>query len=200
MLVRMLRDLLAFVLLLPFGPAVAETLDGQVVEISDGATLTVQDSARVRLKIRLAGIDAPESAQPFGRESRKHLSDLTLGRTVRVEWRRQDDYGRILGKVVLRAADCPRCPKTGDAGLAQLEAGLAWWRRDTRREQTLEDQGYYEYAEFDAKARRIGLWQDPAPVPPWEWRKRNQIIALRSALKRPGAEARTMTSALLRES
>ncbi len=177
MLKCMLRRLLALGLWCLAGPALAETLEGQVVEISDGATLTVQDSAKARLKIRLAGIDAPETAQPFGRESRKHLSDLTLGRTVRVEWRRQDDYGRILGKVLLRAADCPNCPKTGDAGLAQLEAGMAWWRRDTRREQTLEDQGYYEYAEFDARARRIGLWQDPAPVPPWEWRKRNQIMA-----------------------
>lgn len=200
MLMRTLRDLLALMLLLPAGPALAGTLEGQVVEVSDGATLTLRNSAKARLKIRLAGIDAPESVQPYGRESRKHLSDLALGRTVRVEWRRQDDYGRLLGKVLLRAADCPTCPKTGDAGLAQLEAGLAWWRRDTRREQTLEDQGYYEYAEFDAKARRIGLWQDPAPVPPWEWRKRNQIMALRPAIECPAAEARAMASALLPDS
>jgi hypothetical protein len=49
---------------------------------------------------------------------------------------------------------------------------LAWWNREERRQQTLHDQGYYEYAEFDAKTRRRGLWRDEAPVPPWEWRKR----------------------------
>jgi len=197
MLMRTLANLLALTLLSVAGPTLADSVEGPVVEVSDGATLTVHDKVRGRVTVRLAGIDAPAAGQPYGRESRQHLSDLTRDRTVRVEWRKSDERGRLLGKVVLRAVDCADCPKTRDAGLAQLEAGLAWWQRDYRRQQSLEDQGYYEYAEFDAKARRIGLWQDPAPIPPWEWRKRNQIRAGNPTVGRPQTEVCSMVWASL---
>lgn len=173
----MLRHLLALGLLLQAGPILADTIAGRVSEISDGATLTVVDHAGVRHKIRLAAIDVPESRQPYSKESKQHLSDMVSGKEVKVEWRKHDHYGRIVGKLTLQTPPCTTCPKTLDAGLAQLEAGLAWWDRETRREQSLSDQGYYEYAEFDAKARRVGLWQDAAPIPPWEWRKKNRVVA-----------------------
>lgn len=163
--------------LLQAAPILADTIAARVVGISDGATITVLDRAKVQYKIRLAAIDAPELRQPFAKESKQHLSDLVLGKEVVIEWQQHDRYGRILGKVMLQTPACANCPQTRDAGLAQLEAGLAWWYREDRREQSLADQGYYEYAEFDAKARRLGLWQDAAPVPPWEWRKKNQIMA-----------------------
>lgn len=169
--------LLALGLLLQAGPILADTIAGRVSDISDGATLTVTDTAGVRHKIRLAAIDVPETRQPYAKESKQHLSDLVSGKEVTVEWRKHDRYGRIVGKLTLRTPPCATCTKTLDAGLAQLEAGLAWWDRETRREQSLSDQGYYEYAEFDAKNRRIGLWQDAAPMPPWEWRKKNQVVA-----------------------
>jgi endonuclease YncB( thermonuclease family) len=173
----MVRHLLILGVLLQAAPLLADTLSGRVSEVSDGATVTVADNAGVRHKVRLAAIDAPEVRQPWSKESRQHLSDMVLDKSVKVEWRKQDRYGRIVGKLTLLSPPCATCSKTLDAGLAQLEAGLAWWDRETRREQTLSDQGYYEYAEFDAKARRIGLWQDPAPMPPWEWRKKNQVVA-----------------------
>jgi endonuclease YncB( thermonuclease family) len=173
----MLRHLLALGLLLPAGPILADTIAGRVSDVSDGATVSVVDMAGVRHKVRLAAIDAPDFRQPYGKESKQHLSALVLGKEVRVEWRKQDRYGRIVGKLMLQTPPCATCPKTLDAGLAQLEAGLAWWDRESRREQSLSDQGYYEYAEFDAKSRRIGLWQDAAPMPPWEWRKKNQVVA-----------------------
>lgn len=178
----MVRHLLVLGLLLQAAPLLADTLSGRVSEVGDGATVTVADNAGVRHKVRLAAIDAPESRQPWSKESRQHLSDMVLDKAVKVEWRKQDRYGRIVGKLTLQAPPCPTCSKTLDAGLAQLEAGLAWWDRETRREQSLSDQGYYEYAEFDAKARRIGLWQDPAPMPPWEWRKKNRIVARLNAV------------------
>lgn len=169
------RYLLALSLLLQTGSILADTIAGRVIDVTDGATVTVIDSAKTRFKVRLAGIDAPASGQRLSRESRQRLAEIALHKNVRVEWLKRDQYDRILGKVLLQSADCPTCGMTRDAGLAQLEAGLAWWYRDYRHEQSLEDQGYYEYAEFDAKTRRIGLWQDSAPIPPWEWRKRNQI-------------------------
>lgn len=171
----LLRHLLALSLLLQAGAILADTLAGRVTAINDGATLTVVDQAKTQYRIRLAAVDAPEARQPYAGESRRHLAELLLGKAVQVEWRQRDRYGRIVGKVLLKAPPCPTCSKTLDAGLAQLEAGLAWWYRADRRGQSLSDQGYYEYAEFDAKARRIGLWRDATPVPPWEWRKRNQV-------------------------
>ncbi len=173
----MFRHLLALGLLVQTGSILADTLAGRVSGVSDGAALTVVDSTGVPYKVRLAAIDAPESRQPYGKESKQSLSDLVLGKEVKVEWRKHDRYGRIVGKLTLQAPPCATCPKTLDAGLAQLEAGLAWWDKESRREQSLADQGYYEYAEFDAKTRRIGLWQDVAPMPPWEWRKKNQVMA-----------------------
>jgi hypothetical protein len=50
-------------------------------------------------------------------------------------------YGRIIGKLILLDPPCATCPKTLDAGLAQLEAGLAWWDREARREQSLSGPG-----------------------------------------------------------
>lgn len=177
MLLSLLSPLLTLALLLQAPVILAESLAGRVVDILDGATLTVMDKARARHTVRLVAIDAPEARQPFGKEARQHLAERIAGKEVTVAWRTRDRYGRVLGKVLMPAADCASCSPTRDAGLAQLEAGLAWWYREDRREQSLEDQGYYEYAEFDAKARRIGLWRDAAPMPPWEWRIRHQIRA-----------------------
>ena len=163
---------LALSALLATPAAGGEALQGKVVEVIRGDIIIVEDVARTRHTVRLAGIDAPDLKQAFGKESRQGLADLLLGRRIAVERRKQDNYGRIVGRVAVAPAGCATCPPTRDAALAQLEAGLAWWFRDERREQPLEEQGYYEYAEFDARTRRLGLWQDAAPVPPWQWRKR----------------------------
>ena len=158
-------------------PALADELAGRVVAVNSGDTITVLDGAQTRHEVKLIGVDAPESRQPFAQASRKHLSDLVFGKDVGVAWSSRDPYGRIVGKVTVQPRGCRACARTRDAGLAQLEAGLAWWYREHRREQSLEDQGRYEYAEFDTRTRRIGLWRHAAPVPPWEWRKRNRIAA-----------------------
>ena len=169
-----MRMLLVLALAIPLA-ALADDFAGRVVGVTNGDMITVVDSARGSHQIKLIGVDAPESDQPFARISRKHLSDLVFGKDVTVEWLTRDRYGHILGKVMVQPRGCPACRQTRDAGLAQLEAGLAWWYREYRREQSLEDQGRYEFAEFDARTRRIGLWRHAAPVPPWEWRKKNRI-------------------------
>ena len=67
--------------------------------------------------------------------------------------------------------DCPRCGKTLNVGLAQVTDGMAWWYRYYGKEQSAEDRGRYESAEQEARLRRLGLWRDNDPVPPWEWRR-----------------------------
>jgi endonuclease YncB( thermonuclease family) len=171
-MVTMIRCLLVLGLLLAAAPLSADTLAGRVVAVADGDTITIRDGGRHRHTVWLAGIDAPKSKQPFAQASKQHLTQLVSDKDVSVEWQSRDRYGRIVGKVTLAAPDCPGCTTRLDAGLAQLEAGMAWWDRDYRRQQTLEDQGRYEYAEFDARMKRVGLWQDPTPIPPAEWRKR----------------------------
>jgi endonuclease YncB( thermonuclease family) len=58
----------------------------------------------------------------------------------------------------------------------QLTVGLAWWYRYYAREQTPEQRGQYEFAEFEAKAKKAGLWQEPEPVAPWDWRRRKRKV------------------------
>ena len=158
-------------LLLPF---VAHAFDGRVVGISDGDTLTVIDAQHQQHKIRLMGIDAPEKAQPFGQKSKSNLSALAFNREVEIVGNKKDRYGRLIAKVMVADPNCnhPSCPKTHDAGLMQITSGMAWWYRKYAMEQTPRDRKAYEVAEFDAKTRRVALWSDKNPTPPWEFRRK----------------------------
>ncbi len=144
------------------GNAQAATITGRVVGVSDGDTITVLDANRTQYKIRLAGIDAPESKQAFGSRSKQNLSDLVFGKDVAVEWDKRDRYQRVVGVVLVDGHD---------VNLEQVRAGMAWWYRQYAKEQTLDDRRLYEQAENGAKAARRGLWVDANPVPPWEWRR-----------------------------
>ena len=123
----MRRIVLSLVLLLIAIPSISapRTIEGKVVSVADGDTITVLDSNKEQHRIRLAGIDAPEKGQPFGNASRKKLRDLVSGKEVRVEFEKFDRYGRVVGKVLVRPPDCPTCDKTLDAGLAQITSGMA---------------------------------------------------------------------------
>lgn len=152
---------LFFFLTLP-GIGFAGLLEGQVVSVHDGDTVTVLDATRRQHKIRLAGIDAPELSQAFGRVSRQHLADQVAGRTVVIEWSKRDKYQRLVGKVLLDGRDI---------NITQIEAGLAWHYKKYATEQSPEDRQRYARAEEQARASRLGLWQDGRSVPPWDYRK-----------------------------
>lgn len=132
-----------------------------MVGVSDGDTVTVLDGLHAQHRIRLAGIDTPEKAQPYGGASKRHLSRMVFGGYVTVEYEKRDRYGRIVGKIL----------KDGrDASLEQLRVGLAWHYKQYQREQSREDRGAYAEVEREAQHAHTGLWRDPAPVPPWTWR------------------------------
>lgn len=143
------------------GALYGETLQGKVVGISDGDTITVLDSIKTQHKIRLAGIDAPEKSQAFGDRSKQHLSHLVFGKSVAVEWNKTDKYGRTIGKVIVNGQD---------ANLKQVQAGLAWHYKQYEKEQSVADRSSYAQAEIEARARRLGLWHDTAPILPWDFR------------------------------
>lgn len=138
-----------------------ETLQGKVVGISDGDTITVLDGSKTQHKVRLAGIDAPEKSQAFGDRSKQYLSDQVFGKTVTVDWNKTDKYGRTIGKVIINGQD---------ANLRQVQAGLAWHYKQYEKEQSASDRNSYAQAETDARARHIGLWHDATPMPPWDFR------------------------------
>ena len=145
---------------------------GRVVGVADGDSVTVLDATKQQHKIRLLGIDAPEKAQPFGQRSKENLSRLVFGKDVRIEWSKRDRYSRIVGQVWTQPISCPTCAMTLDVGHAQITVGLAWWYRKYAGEQSPEDRGAYEFSEQEARAKRVGIWTQPDPVPPWEWRQR----------------------------
>jgi endonuclease YncB( thermonuclease family) len=143
--------------------AIAEIINGKVIGVADGDTVTVLDSAKVQYKIRLTGIDAPEKAQPYGQVSKKSLSDLVFNKDVEISWEKRDRYQRILGKVLLDKQDI--C-------LEQVKRGMAWHYKQYQRDQSQEDRTSYDLAEKKAREAKLGLWSDDAPVEPSKFRHR----------------------------
>ena len=159
-------------LLLQSGQILADIVEGRVVGVSDGDTITVLDSTKTQHKIRLAGIDAPEKSQAFGNLAKQRMADMVFAKEVRVDARKTDRYGRTIGRVWVASAECKaaECPKTLDAGMALLTMGLAWHYKRYESEQPGEERGQYSFAETEARGKRVGLWSDAERVPPWEWR------------------------------
>ena len=102
-----------------------------------------------------------ERRQAFGQRSREFLASLVAAQQVEVETEKTDKYGRSVGKVLLQGRD---------VNLAVVAAGLAWHYKEYESEQCPADRLLYSNAEQEARDLRKGLWVDPAPEAPWDWR------------------------------
>lgn len=142
--------------------ACAWTVVGEVTRVSDGDTVTLLDRERRRHKIRLAGIDAPERQQAWGKVAASALRLALLRRTASAECDSVDRYGRAV---------CTLTLDQQDVSLAMLNAGLAWHYVAYIRDQTRAEARRYAAAEQDARQARRGLWAEHDPTPPWEWRR-----------------------------
>jgi endonuclease YncB( thermonuclease family) len=142
--------------------AAADQIEGKVVGVADGDTITILDDQKVQHKIRLMGIDAPEKGQPFGDASKKSLSDLAFGQSVTVDFNKRDRYGRVIGKVIRNGKDL---------NVEQIRRGLAWHYKQYQNEQELDDRSLYANEEYLAQKDHRGLWADKEPVAPWDFRK-----------------------------
>jgi endonuclease YncB( thermonuclease family) len=150
--------LIAFLLfLVPYGAA-AETIQGKVIRIANGDTLTILDARKREHTVRLAEIDAPESNQVFGAQSRQSLSALCFKKTAQIEWREKDRNGRYIGQVICAGVN---------VNAEQVRRGFAW----VSPRFTQPGSPLYEIEAY-ARFREIGLWADPRSMPPWEWRAR----------------------------
>jgi|SRR5882672_923812 len=136
-------------------PSGADVL-ARVVSVHDGDTLTVLIDQR-QVKVRLTDIDAPELGQPFGTRSKQSLSDMCFGKVASLDVRGHDRYKRALAQVTCDGRD---------ANAEQVRRGYAWiYTRYVRANSPLYG------AQDEARSAHRGLWSDPAPVPPWSWRK-----------------------------
>ena len=148
------------------GAAAAGVIEGQVIEVPDGDTVTVLARGGTSLhKVRLAGIDAPAMNRPNGGSSRESLKRLLRGKIVRVEATAIDPKGRLVGIVVVlqdlqKCAETP-CDERLDPGLAQLNAGMATLNKANLAFQTEDAQRRYASAEAHARAQSLGLWRVP---------------------------------------
>jgi micrococcal nuclease len=127
----------------------------RVVSVRDGDTLRAIDQGKTERKVRLVGIDAPEIGQAFGTKARDGLTAIVKGKSVEVHADSEDRYGRTLARLVVGGQD---------VNLAMVAEGLAW--HFTR----YSDDAVLAAAEREARAARRGLWADPEPVAPWDWR------------------------------
>ena len=156
-----INKLLGTILLLISYSLHAAALQGKVVGVADGDTITVLDANNIQHKIRLEGIDAPETAQAFGQKSKQSLSQMVQSKQVTVEYQKKDKYGRTLGKVLHNGTDV--C-------LEQINLGMAWHYKKYASDQPKEDRETYAQAELAARTKTIGIWKDKNPTPPWEFR------------------------------
>lgn len=136
--------------------ASAKEAQYRVVKIADGDTLTALSEQNRQLKCRLYGIDAPEKRQAFGQASKISLAQLAFGRSAQIDIVGRDRYGRAICRVAVAGVDVNK---------EQIARGMAWMYR-----QYADDRAYSD-AESVAQARRIGIWIEAQPVPPWTFRK-----------------------------
>ena len=140
----------------------AEVLIGKVVGISDGDTIIVLDKGKAEHKVRLMGIDAPETKQDFGAVSKQALSNYIYQKEVTVDYKKHDKYQRIIGKVILDKQDI--C-------FLMIELGMAWHYKDYEKEQSKTYRDLYSQAELKARQAKIGLWQLSQAIEPSSYRK-----------------------------
>jgi len=163
------RSGLAALLLMLAGQAQAAgfQLEGRVVRVADGDTLTVLLDNRQQQRVRLASIDAPETTkdarrpgQPYAEASRRYLSELVAGKDVRLSCFEKDRHGRAVCDVLLEGGQT--------ANQKMVEAGLAMANRE-KRGRFLRD-ARIDGLEREARRAGLGIWSEQEPVAPWQWR------------------------------
>ena len=143
--------------------AFAQSAPARVIAVADGDTITVLTTTEQQIKIRLYGIDCPESKQAFGNRARQATSKAVAGKNVDILPIDEDRYGRT---VALVFADGESLNEI------LVRDGMAWvYTAYCKQEAICEP---LKELEKTARAQRNGLWADKAPVPPWEWRKESR--------------------------
>ena len=155
-----MRAIFILLLTLWFASAALADFSGPVVRVLDGDTIEVLHNQRPE-RIRLSGIDCPEKGQAYGQKAKHAASSLVFGKEVTLQTHGKDKYGRTIADVLLLDGS--------NVNHALVKEGWCWWYRKYAPGNTT-----LERLEAEARESRMGLWADPHPVPPWEWRKRGR--------------------------
>lgn len=164
--------ILLFLTLPVFAKTPLRSIEGTVTKISDGDTIHVTDSLGTKVKVRMYGMDAPETeksnkrtghvskaGQPYGEEAHRALQGKLQRQHVRLDVMDIDRYGRTVSIVWL---------DNRNINLEMVADGWTWaYKQYLDRPHASE----YIQAEEQARAKRLGLWQQGNPQPPWEFRK-----------------------------
>lgn len=165
-LVNISKSLTISLLLATAASAANADFVGKVVRISDGDTITVLNEHNQQVRIRFNQIDAPESSQAFGQKSRSNLNYL-YQTSVYVQENSKDRYGRTLGTIYqLQNGKVPKLNINNSVNLKQVKDGYAWAYREYLKDQV------FIIAETNARNKKIGLWADPNPIYPSQYRRK----------------------------
>jgi endonuclease YncB( thermonuclease family) len=149
----------------------ALTIDCTVTRVLDGDTfhclpekpvIGAKNHKDSTVSVRLRGIDAPEKRQAYGEEARLSLKEMIGNKTVKLDVKDIDKYGRVVAYVWLGKLN---------VNLEQIKRGMAWAYEEYLDRPYASE--FYE-AEKQARKQKLGLWEQSNPTPPWEWRKRNK--------------------------
>lgn len=136
------------------------TYFAKVIGITDGDSITILTKDNIQLKIRLEGIDCPEKKQDFGQQAKQTTTSLCFNKNVRIVSTGKDRYGRVLAFVYV-----------GNICINNelLKQGMAWHYKKYNSDIELEK------IEEEAKTHKVGLWSQPSPIPPWDFRSKKII-------------------------
>ncbi len=148
------------VFIMAFSSLSHAAITGKIVGILDGDTITILANANTMHKIRLYGIDSPESHQDFGSRAKKFTSEMVFGKTVRVISEAVDRYDRIVATVMIAEQSLNE---------ELVKAGYAWVYKQYCKKPVC---AIWENYEEDARKGSVGLWAKANPVPPWEFRRK----------------------------
>lgn len=129
----------------------------KVTKVTDGDTYKAKLPSGKKITVRMEGIDAPEKKQKYGKESTEVLKQLIEGKYINLKVTGIDQYKRILAYTFLTLYQ--------EASFEMVLSGYAWHFEKYNKNENLKK------AQMMAKVKKIGLWADPNPVPPWDFRK-----------------------------
>lgn len=136
------------------------TIMVKVIKVTDGDTYKAKLPTGKKITVRMEGIDAPELKQEFGKQSKQFLQEIIEGKYVNLQITGIDKYNRILAYTNLTEHQ--------EASWEMVVMGFAWHFKKYNSDELLR------VAENVARIEQRGLWSDPNPVPPWDFRKQKK--------------------------
>lgn len=153
---------LIYLLSLCFLNTYGQSISGKVVAIVDGDTFKLLTKDSTLINVRLANIDCPESKQPYSQKAKQFVSDAIFGKVITIKEVKKDRYKRSISYVIYN----------DNLNLSKelLKQGFAWHYKKYSKDPDLQS------LENQARLKKVGLWQDPHAIPPWEWRANKKKV------------------------